>query len=105
MTMKNAVYAIAVSLVASTAFLSVPASAGSYVTQTRNMEWYASARGFNGPRHDGVGISSRSYNRGYSDAMNGLGYHPRGDWSVRYYGSYGNPSGYAIDIHSDPANM
>ena len=112
MTMKNAAFVIAISLAASTTFLSVPASAAGSYAQTRDTN-RAATRNFNagyeaGLRGDGIGIRSRSYNRGYSDAANGLGYYPRGYASYSYARSddaYGNPDWHAPDIHTNPANL
>jgi hypothetical protein len=106
MTMNNHAYVIAFSLVASTALLSVPASAR---TSTVQVNPYAATQNFNAGyeaslRRNGNGISSRSYNRGYSDGVYGLGYHPRGsawNWQARNNAFYVN----SVDIHSDPANM
>lgn len=94
MTMKNAVCVLAVSLVASTAFLSVPASAKDVrisVTQSQanKMIRHAAKRGFEagyqaGLRRNGSAYVRAAYNRGYSDAMNRLAYNPGGSVANSY---------------------
>lgn len=94
MTMKIAISAIAISLLASTAVFSVPASAQSErVSITKNEAKKMIQHAFNagyqaGLRRNGNAAGSRNaYNRGYNDAMNRLASNSRGapaNWQARY---------------------
>ena len=101
MTMKNPACVLAVSLVASTAFLCLPASAQDVrspvsQSQAKKMIRHAAMQGFYagykaGLRRTGSAYATRNaYNRGYRDAMNRLAYNPPGYVGNSYARSPGN---------------
>src|SRR5688500_3060946 len=97
MTMKIAISAIAISLLASTAAFSAPASSQSSrvsitTNQVKKMIQHAFNAGYKaGLRRNGSAAAVRTaYNRGYNDAMNRLAYNSRGvtaNWQDRQPGN------------------